>query len=1058
MESTESHNLEAKEHLKCFECAMSGREAIILFLVTLFRWEKSNSSIYEVQYLRQMYTIFVKQSDWPIALATIDFSSGLGGTFAEYMKGERGGLFFKLDQLIPVEYRREGLKIYCKQKIYNLCFKSAQIFSVYLHFKENGHQHKTIQQTDSSQSSSEFKLNQRVEKISALWNFKQPYNISPPNYSEQNQQKLSMYTAPNTQTRKSNFSDRKNRKVPLFENETWREHEQHSNQKSTFSPKHQTVNYNRYSDPIQRKSFVETSQRQNETWAEKPNQTYIDNRTYWSKQGSTQEREQKQQSNYNRGGREPEFISKKNQPSYNQKHDSIQTNIPVVNKRLPKTNKNPPLQKDVVGKKLTPTTKQSNNISEKQTQYQKDIPEKKTQLEPPNKLLKINTKEGRGKEARWKEDYEDSELFDSTLENTIHQIDEYPIKELEEEEVIVDVSFSSLKTDTTRMMVNNDVCSFKREMEWNCFCNEFNNNKILLHNHGDTSSVCQDVVTSYRPHNAPQESFHFPMERKCDTVLIKKSSTIDFNMTHKWKTGISKLDSSQNKRKHSVNFLSKSRRNENTSVLGLEIKKDWSPFVIPLLKINGTPIGYWNNPKNSINLPLNSTTLTVLTPTIGSYFQFIDFWHPDLVKNLQQQLQNLNIPWKLAYYDLFAPVYDGHKLDKDVLPKPRKVCLHFRAPGGPKFYYPHPPNKYAFEAIEESELPIVTSVRETLAKDLNLSFNFTSIILYFDETCQILPHRDGPQQIEYETEKEIIVTLCVHGPKLLFLIHDQSKQKLYFLHKPNQLYIMKGIQNTFQHAKVAHSLKSKEIIRLFPELCGLKDFSHISFICRNIKNWDNLNPQLELWTAVTIKWNSLHELQFFWNKGQHYFGLKPEEPIGHIWLSRYHMVQFGAIGCFVGGFHSLEKYIAAIIDSVYGNYYKQDRLFYFGHAVVTPKLSCYNKKMLFNAQDEIGIRLYVTENSVHPLKPEKGIKLIGEYHVVNAKLMKFSGKDIASHYGRGFTPNIDNKKEKQFQWQFELLPKTHFALLDQSQKNQIKCMAKFYLTLESDCELLTVCQ
>lgn len=288
-------------------------------------------------------------------------------------------------------------------------------------------------------------------------------------------------------------------------------------------------------------------------------------------------------------------------------------------------------------------------------------------MEPPNKLLKT-IKEGRGKEVRWREDYEDSEVFDNTLENNIYQIDEYTIKELKGEEVNVDVSFSSLKADTTRVMVNSNVCSFKRETEWICFCNKFNNNKILLHDHSDTSNFCsvlnlnhylihkndiiiekdaintdvaayQDALTSYTVHNVLQGSFQSPMEGKCETVLAKNGTTIDFNTTHKWKTGISKLHTtSQNKRKHPLNFLSTNKRNENSSTSGLEIKENWSPFVVPLLKINGTPIGYWNNPKNALNLPLDSTTLTVPTPTVSSYFQFIDFWHPDLVKNLQQQL------------------------------------------------------------------------------------------------------------------------------------------------------------------------------------------------------------------------------------------------------------------------------------------------------------------------------------------------------------------------------------------------------------------------------------
>ena len=49
------------------------------------------------------------------------------------------------------------------------------------------------------------------------------------------------------------------------------------------------------------------------------------------------------------------------------------------------------------------------------------------------------------------------------------------------------------------------------------------------------------------------------------------------------------------------------------------------------------------------------------------------------------------------------------------------------------------------------------------------------------------------------------------------------------------------------------------------------------------------------------------------------FCLKIEESIGHVWFSQYYMTQFEAFGCLVGGFHSSNNYIAAIIDSIYGN-------------------------------------------------------------------------------------------------------------------------------------------
>ena len=104
LEPTLSSSLEVEEYLRCSESSISGQDAITLFPVTLFCWEKVCSSVYKVQYLRKMFMVFVKELNWPIALTTINFPFGLGGTIAEYMKGKRGGLFIKLDQLIPSEH------------------------------------------------------------------------------------------------------------------------------------------------------------------------------------------------------------------------------------------------------------------------------------------------------------------------------------------------------------------------------------------------------------------------------------------------------------------------------------------------------------------------------------------------------------------------------------------------------------------------------------------------------------------------------------------------------------------------------------------------------------------------------------------------------------------------------------------------------------------------------------------------------------------------------------------------------------------------------------------
>lgn len=50
--------------------------------------------------------------------------------------------------------------------------------------------------------------------------------------------------------------------------------------------------------------------------------------------------------------------------------------------------KNPPSKEDIAEKNLITVTKQSNNISAKQTPFQKDIPEKKHNWSHPINFLK----------------------------------------------------------------------------------------------------------------------------------------------------------------------------------------------------------------------------------------------------------------------------------------------------------------------------------------------------------------------------------------------------------------------------------------------------------------------------------------------------------------------------------------------------------------------------------------------------------------------------------------------------------------------------------------------
>ena len=131
--------------LKLSEYTVSGRKAVVLFLVTIFCWEKLSLTVHNILYICQMFQIFMQQSEWPMMLTSINFSSAIGDILADYFKREQQGFLFKLDELFSVECRKNGQKVYCKQKLYNLSFKSAHLFSIYLHLKESvSHQGKKL--------------------------------------------------------------------------------------------------------------------------------------------------------------------------------------------------------------------------------------------------------------------------------------------------------------------------------------------------------------------------------------------------------------------------------------------------------------------------------------------------------------------------------------------------------------------------------------------------------------------------------------------------------------------------------------------------------------------------------------------------------------------------------------------------------------------------------------------------------------------------------------------------------------------------------------------------
>jgi hypothetical protein len=568
----------------------------------------------------------------------------------------------------------------------------------------------------------------------------------------------------------------------------------------------------------------------------------------------------------------------------------------------------------------------------------------------------------------------------------------------------------------------------------------------LLHGHHE------DPLQHQQP--TPQLSLHFhnhedpssspnvrpPANEPCDFQASSSSShQISSSLTRSWKES----------KKRSANAAQHATNNKL-------FKWSWEERVTPFFATGGDPIGFWRQVNKPVYLPAGSSTMCISARNPKCWFEFNSNWEPKLCSQLANALKASPIPWQLAYYDLFAP--EVIKDNVTVLPKPQKLALHFRADDGPKYYFPHPPGHYAFQSQHESSFPLVKQLREAMEKELGYRINWISILLYFDEKCQILPHGDCDQQIGYEHQQEIVATLCLYGPKLMCIACKETDEKLYFLHQPNQVYVMKGIQQTHLHSKRADPFTNRELLNLFPQLRYLKDKSHISMIFRHVKNWDDRPAVPQLYTPVQVHWENLGELRVLWNKHDGYFGLKAEEPVGHEWKSRYDMNHYGSFKGLICGFDTLNERICAIIDNVYGNTYIGTTLHYWGHASKDVFLKSYNRIMLLNCLDSIGIRLYVGANSKHLMAKKDRFVFVGLYYVIDFKLKPFSGIHVAKDYGKGFSGKRKDKKPKKYQWQFLLIPQTEYNTHPKEDINHAKKLAKFVLQRTKKKELKQLLQ
>ena len=142
------------------------------------------------------------------------------------------------------------MKVYCKQKMFNLSFKSRYIFNVYLHIKENGN----CQEISQEHSNTTSKLDNCVERISKMWNFKQSNESFSFNSSKNMSKNLLISHGSPLQTHKHSSADMNVQQS--FAKEVQRKS---SNQQPIVHPKYEYANYEKNPHLFQRQSFHETA-------------------------------------------------------------------------------------------------------------------------------------------------------------------------------------------------------------------------------------------------------------------------------------------------------------------------------------------------------------------------------------------------------------------------------------------------------------------------------------------------------------------------------------------------------------------------------------------------------------------------------------------------------------------------------------------------------------------------------------------------------------------------------------------------------------------------------
>lgn len=448
----------------------------------------------------------------------------------------------------------------------------------------------------------------------------------------------------------------------------------------------------------------------------------------------------------------------------------------------------------------------------------------------------------------------------------------------------------------------------------------------------------------------------------------------------------------------------------------------------------GKPFAIYKDSVTNETVVLKNNKQTACIPLLGlsqdnieiEYKEGINFNELGIANSatrLRTTILSDNFEWHQSYFDIFTP--------KDVpfqlRPKLPKLERHYHPlESGIARYVPS--RHLAFHSTIETELPGLKELREAMEVVAKSKFNSVAILL-FNYNSHIGLHKDKGLK-DSEVSKEVILSISCLGTKLFHITTDNERHSIFLPHSQGSLYILRGLQKHTKHEKLNGGLNHRVLAGHFQSLEEKAKGTHISLVFCNLDVSAQNNAIEALYSTVTVTWNeSKTECKYFKYNPPCYQFLAPNEPIGFIWPSLNHLVQFGGHAEQQKGICSRNHIVYSLYENgYYDNKCKNGNFFYVGYREKNESnYTGYNKSMMNNFKSNIPIRLYIGSRSKFPQAPTKKgeVLFFGLVYVINVSskkviplpMPKITESTSAAEYNKYL-----EKSKKIYEPTFELSP------------------------------------